>query len=255
MPSGRRHDSITLWTLPWVVGLTFERTRNGVLTLAVAGGFLFSGLMFGPDLDIYSRQYQRWGPLRWMWLPYRRHMRHRSFWSHGPLVGTVGRVLYLVAWLGIGGIVAALVCAIAAYGLGKLPDWHQAVEQIVNGGWLWLGRSLQQDAPLWIALWIGLELGAMSHSLCDWLGSAYRRLRRPRRAVRPVVSAPQTAVSQTSAPQTSVPKTSAPQASARGAAAPPVTVTVDVLPARPSAADGTPTQEPQLPAFGRWLRR
>ncbi len=249
MPSGRRHDSITLWTLPWVVGLTFERTRNGVLTLAVAGGFLFSGLMFGPDLDIYSRQYQRWGPLRWIWLPYRRHMRHRSFWSHGPLVGTVGRVLYLAAWLGIGGIVAVLVCAIAAYGLGKLPDWHQAVEQIVNGGWLWLGRSLQQDAPLWIALWIGLELGAMSHSLCDWLGSAYRRLRRPRRAVRPMVSAPQPSTPQTSASKTSVPH------STRGVAAPPVTVTVDVLPARPSAAEGSPTQEPQLPAFGRWLRR
>jgi uncharacterized metal-binding protein len=241
MPSGRRHDSITLWTLPWVVGLTFERTRSGVLTLVVAGGFLFSGLMFGPDLDIYSRQYQRWGPLRWIWIPYRRQMRHRSFWSHGPLVGTVGRVLYLAAWVGIAGMVAALVCAIAAYGLGKLPDWHQALGQTVNGGSDWLGRSLQQDAPLWIALLVGLELGAMSHSLCDWLGSAYQRLRRPKReeprAVLPVVSSPDQ------------------RQPARKPAQSAPAVTVEVLPNNAVDPGGAPPREPQLPAFGRWLRR
>lgn len=72
MPSGRTHDRITLWALPFVTGVAFWQTKSGHLTLLITGGFLFGGLMFGPDLDIYSRQYQRWGFLRFIWLPYQK---------------------------------------------------------------------------------------------------------------------------------------------------------------------------------------
>jgi uncharacterized metal-binding protein len=247
MPSGRRHDSITLWTLPLVAGVTFERTGNGTLTLLLSGGYLFSGLMFGPDLDIYSRQYQRWGPLRWIWLPYRRHLRHRSFWSHGPLVGTAGRVLYLLAWLGLGGVAIALVGAIGAYFLSRLPDWHQVLQQCVNSGSQWAGQSLQQDFSHWLAVLIGLELGAISHSLSDWLGSAYYRLRRPRRArvvtpVRPTVS-----------PMLPPPKPTNPLQRHPTAGMPPLPPPSPAVP--PPQGDGLSSREPQLPAFGRWLRR
>ena len=63
MPSGQIHDRITLWSLPWIVVVSLLVTRNGSLTLILAGGFLFSGLMFGPDLDIHSIQFKRWGIL------------------------------------------------------------------------------------------------------------------------------------------------------------------------------------------------
>ncbi len=41
-----------------------------------------------------------------------------------------------------------------------------------------VGRSLVQYDTEYIALFLGLELGAMSHSLSDWGGSAYKRFQK-----------------------------------------------------------------------------
>jgi len=176
MPSGRTHDRITLWSLPLVAGLTFERTQSSGMALLVSGGFLFGGLMFGPDLDVHSRQYRRWGLLRWIWLPYRRSMRHRSFWSHGPLVGTVVRLLYLLVWLVLFGLGAIALSAAVYYALGSLDRWQIMAQQVVTLSVEHGGRSLQQHANELLAIVIGLELGALSHSLSDWCGSRLKRL-------------------------------------------------------------------------------
>ncbi len=165
MPSGRTHDRITLWGLPFVTGLTFGQTQSGNITLIVVGSYLFSGLMFGPDLDIYSRQYQRWGYFRWIWIPYQKTLRHRSVLSHGPIIGTTLRILYLACWLGILGIFLL--------GIAQL---------VWDVGWSWqllvqlAKRSLTQHPAEWIALYLGLELGAISHVISDWGSSAYKRL-------------------------------------------------------------------------------
>jgi uncharacterized metal-binding protein len=163
MPSGRTHDRITLYALPFVAGVTFWQTRSSNATLLVAGGFLFGGLMFGPDLDIYSLQYKRWGFLRWIWLPYQKSLRHRSFFSHGPIIGTTLRVVYLGCLLAILAIFALTIAE-------KL--WN------IVFNWQDLGRSLLQYDTEYIALFLGLELGAMSHSLSDWGGSAYKRFQK-----------------------------------------------------------------------------
>ncbi|BAZ70335.1 MAG: metal-binding protein [Pelatocladus maniniholoensis HA4357-MV3] len=167
MPSGQTHDRITLWALPLVAGATFVQTKSGNLTLLVAGGFMFGGLMFGPDLDIYSRQYQRWGLLRWIWIPYQKSLRHRSFLSHGPIIGTTLRVIYLS---GVVGILVILVTVVAQM-LGN-GDWsRQILSEIVK-------RSLLNHSLELLALLLGLELGAMSHSLSDWSNSAYKRVQK-----------------------------------------------------------------------------
>ena len=163
MPSGRTHDRITLWSLPVVVGLSFELVRSTHLTLFVSGGFLFSGLMFGPDLDINSRQFQRWGWFRWLWQPYQTSLNHRSFLSHGPLIGTALRVLYLLTWL--------VVTVALALAIDKIFDLEWRILGLVEIGW----RSLSQYYIEVIALLVGLELGAMSHSVSDWISSAYKR--------------------------------------------------------------------------------
>ncbi|WP_066382816.1 MULTISPECIES: metal-binding protein [unclassified Anabaena] len=167
MPSGRTHDRITLWALPVVAGVCLWLTRSGNVTLLVAGGFLFGGLMFGPDLDIYSRQFQRWGVLRWIWLPYQKSLRHRSFLSHGPIIGTMLRVLYLSSLLAI---LAVVILAVVQQ-LGNVSVSWQDVEGS-------LGRSLASYGTEFLALFLGLELGAMSHYLSDWGGSAYKRFRK-----------------------------------------------------------------------------
>ncbi|MBW4675856.1 MAG: metal-binding protein [Desmonostoc geniculatum HA4340-LM1] len=164
MPSGRTHDRITLYALPFVAGVTLWQTRSSNATLLVAGGFLFGGLMFGPDLDIYSVQFQRWGFLRWIWLPYQKSLRHRSFLSHGLIIGTTLRIIYLGCLLAI---LAIFVLVIAQ----KLWNFNFTWQDLGGS----VGRSLVNYDTEYIALFLGLELGAMSHSLSDWSGSAYKR--------------------------------------------------------------------------------
>jgi len=156
MPSGRTHDRITLWSSPFIAGLTFGYTQSSDLTLIVPE-FLFSGLMFGPDLDLHSVQYKRWGPLRLCGYPTKNSTPPIAL-VHGLIVGTTLRVLYLASWLGILGI----------FGLG--------IAQVWDVGWNWqllaqVAKASTQYASEWIALFIGLELGALSHSLSDWGGS------------------------------------------------------------------------------------
>ncbi|MFN6468533.1 MAG: metal-binding protein [Nostoc sp. SerVER01] len=167
MPSGRTHDRITLYALPFVAGVTFWQTRSSNATLLVAGGFLFGGLMFGPDLDIYSVQFQRWGFLRWIWLPYQKSLRHRSFLSHGPIIGTTLRIIYLGCLLAI---LAIFILVIAQ----KLWNFSFTLQDL--GGTI--GQSLLDYDTEYVALFLGLELGAMSHSLSDWSGSAYKRFQK-----------------------------------------------------------------------------
>jgi uncharacterized metal-binding protein len=159
MSSGKTHDRITFLSLPLIALPTSAITDSSNLTLIVSGGFLFSGLMFGPDLDIYSIQYQRWGHLRWLWLPYQKLLPHRSVWSHGPAIGTTLRLLYFLG--------AVMVLAVIPLTLAQLIwglVWEGLPQTLIQLVW----QNYRQEA---IALVIGLELGAMSHSLADWLSS------------------------------------------------------------------------------------
>lgn len=171
MPSGRIHDRITLWCFPFVVWLAFWATRSPVLTLITALSFLVGGFMLGPDLDIHSVQYKRWGLIRWIWIPYQTMLKHRSRLSHGPIIGTALRVVYLSGW-------------IALFTIGLIEG--------LNGWWnaqlTWQGLRPSFHALLnrylveWLAILIGLELGSISHSASDVVGSYFVRKKRHKRS-------------------------------------------------------------------------
>lgn len=167
MPSGQTHDRITLWSSPFIAALTFSQTRSSPLTLLITGSFLFSGLMFGPDLDIESCQFQRWGMLRYLWLPYQKSLRHRSFLSHGPFFGTALRILYLGSWLFLLLVLSLFVAQFAGQATWKSAD-------IFN----YVLRSLANYPREYIAVFLGLEMGAMSHSFSDWCNSFYKEFRK-----------------------------------------------------------------------------
>lgn len=164
MPSGRTHDRITLWLLPVVTLVTYGLTRSGDKTLIVAGSFLFTGLMFGPDLDIHSRQFIRWGWFRALWIPYQKALNHRSVFSHGLIIGTIIRVLYITNLVLV---LTLLFLVVTQLLLGWQWNWQRLAEDGV--------RSLFKHSAEFIALFVGMELGSMSHSFSDWGGSAYKR--------------------------------------------------------------------------------
>ena len=127
---------------------------------------MFGGLMFGPDLDIYSIQYQRWGYLRFIWLPYQKSLRHRSFLSHGPLIGTTLRVIYLCGIVTATGILILLI----AEKLFMTWSWQEVAQSLLE--------IINSHSTEFLALFVGLELGAMSHSISDFSNSAYKRFKR-----------------------------------------------------------------------------
>lgn len=166
MPSGSTHDRVTLWSLPIVAGVTFGQTRSSQITLFVSTGYLVGGLILGPDLDIYSLHFQRWGLFKYLWLPYQQSLAHRSFLSHGPIIGTVVRIIYLTTWIAVIGI---LVISIGQM-WGAKWDLSQFLDR--------LGGSLFVHKLELLSLFIGLELGAMSHYITDWGNSTYKRVKK-----------------------------------------------------------------------------
>ncbi len=164
MPSGRTHDRVTLWSVPWITLGTLILTREGNLALIVASAFLFSGLLFSPDLDLRSRPFQRWGWFRFIWIPYQKMLSHRSTLSHGVIIGTIVRLIYLFT---IVLLVAMLGVAIAQLIFGFDWNWQTFFQLVFN--WIILNPKSA------IALVVGLELGAISHILADRIGSSYKR--------------------------------------------------------------------------------
>src|SRR5205085_9433533 len=117
-------------------------TNSVALAATATGAMLFGGLMFGPDLDILSRQYTRWGPLRLLWWPYRVVFRHRSRWSHGIIFGTLIRVVYFAAMLTL--VACAAIYLRATFGAGAPADYGAVVRawRAIEAGALMQGHTL-----------------------------------------------------------------------------------------------------------------
>jgi uncharacterized metal-binding protein len=122
------------------VAIASDHADIGIIATA---SYYLAGMYLSPDLDLVSRPYKRWGFLQWLWLPYQRLIpRHRHWLSHGPVIGSAVRLLYLAAWLS--------------------PIWvlFPVLHQIQ-----WSGVT----APNVAAFLVGVELSALNHLLLDGL--------------------------------------------------------------------------------------
>jgi uncharacterized metal-binding protein len=149
MANGRQHDRAT-WLLALPYGLLCWPWLGPAGVGVGALSFLLGGLLLSPDLDTRSNPTRRWGPLGLLWWPYRRGLPHRSLLSHSPLLGTAGRLLYLMAVILL--LSAALV-PLGAPSPGTL---------LVAGSRLW-----SEQQPLLVAALVGLEASSWLHLIQD----------------------------------------------------------------------------------------
>ena len=172
MPSGRTHDAITVLLAAPTFAAAWGATGSLVLACVATGAMLFSGLMFGPDLDIQSRPYARWGLFRFIWWPYRVMFRHRSRWSHGIIFGTLIRIVYFAAVVSL--LVWSGILLRAWFGAsGALPGWHEITQAWHAIEYHAAAYGIGRSAVL--AALAGLWWGAASHTLTDVFWSVVRK--------------------------------------------------------------------------------
>ncbi|MEQ1922676.1 MAG: metal-binding protein [Pyrinomonadaceae bacterium] len=166
MPSGRTHDVITVFLALPAFAATYAVTRNPFASATVAVAFIFGGVMFGPDLDTVSRQYSRWFIFRFLWYPYRSFFKHRSRFSHGLIFGALIRVVYFLGVLTIAVYVAAVAWYVFTGGdAPAISDFAYA--------WRSIGAFIRTNLVdnFMLLAFIGLWLGAASHTFTDMAGS------------------------------------------------------------------------------------
>ncbi len=166
MPSGKTHDAVTFILTAPTLAAAWSIGGSIPAALIVAFGFLFGGLMFGPDLDTVSKQYTRWSFLKLLWFPYQVFFKHRSRWSHGLIFGTFLRVIYFVGVLTL----LAFLFSYVYMGIsgGELPSLLEFAKS-----WRKIGDVVRIafGENVFVSLFIGLWLGAASHTLTDMAGS------------------------------------------------------------------------------------
>lgn len=172
MPSGKTHDKITWYATPVILTLSWLIVHRLDLSLTTTLSFTFAGLMFSGDLDVKSVQYKRWGWFRGVWIPYQKLISHRSPLSHGPVLGTLTRLVYLSVWLFL---FMALLTQVAHW-----FEQRQLVSQSLNLLQV-LVQSLHSRPEIFGAGLIGLWLGALSHTWADELGSTVKKRLRKRK--------------------------------------------------------------------------
>jgi len=167
MPNARTHDAITFMLAAPAAAAAYAATGHAAAAVIVGVSFLFGGLMFGPDLDTVSRQYSRWGVLRFLWFPYRSFFSHRSRFSHGLILGALLRVFYFAGVLTLLAFVVAYLYA--SYTGGRLPRLND-----ISTVWQPIGRFVHSylgGSEFYLLAFVGLWLGAASHTFTDLAGS------------------------------------------------------------------------------------
>lgn len=171
MPSGRTHDLITLALTPAVFAGAQYYAGDMWLAATATGAMVFAGLMFGPDLDLDSKPYRRWGPLRFLWKPYQMALPHRSPLSHGLVLGTIFRILYFVAVVAL--LAATILYVRQRYLYGAQTTWGAQFERVS----LDLGAFWQRtDKQVAWAAFVGMWIGAAAHTVSDVIYSFAKKL-------------------------------------------------------------------------------
>ena len=161
MPSGIVHDRITIVTAAASVPVwwALSASHDPAPLCFVLGSYVFSGFWLSDDLDTKSTAYKRWGILKWLWLPYRKLVPHRSWLSHGMGIGPMLRAIYFMfmLWLAAKGVLWL------ANREGAHFNRDAILENYWHNGLAW--TLAHPSYTLWIMT--GLVFGGVVHSVAD----------------------------------------------------------------------------------------
>lgn len=100
MPNHETHEHVGLATVP-VVAIGMYYFDASVATTAITSALYIAATYYlSPDLDhdVGAASYRRWGIFRFIWYPYQKIIKHRSWISHsGPISATI-KLVYLLLW-------------------------------------------------------------------------------------------------------------------------------------------------------------
>lgn len=166
MATGKEHDQGILVFTVVVGAVTYYFTKDIFISFLMTAGHLVGGLFLSPDLDLASLAYYRWGFFKGVWKPYQSVIPHRSWFfhrnvlSHAPIVGSLGRVLYL-------GVIVFFVLWLIDN--AAKTTWGVALWNFLNKNRLTL-----------IYLFLGLEVSAWVHLAMDIAATNWSKSRRRR---------------------------------------------------------------------------
>ncbi|NJK78393.1 MAG: DUF2227 family putative metal-binding protein [Chloroflexaceae bacterium] len=174
MPGHATHDKIANVAVLAIAPLSFatlrllgdDPTAAYTGTLIMVGAHLFGSWLLSPDLDLDSAVDDRWGPLRFIWVPYMKLIPHRSFFSHSGF-SAVLRLLYLYAAIMI--VLLILGGLPSLFGIATIP-YH-----LLFFDWLW-GTVRDTTRPA-ILIVVGVVMSDLVHVLADQLIRSRRRRR------------------------------------------------------------------------------
>lgn len=164
MPKGKTHDQITfLCLLPSLAG-GYYIFKDAGLTAAFTLSMLITSLFLGPDLDTKSINYFRWGILRFLWIPYRKLIPHRSILSHSFILAPIARILYLL-----------LIISVSLIGLNLIFNGFNEIDIFITQ----LNSSLNKLVNykmLILAILSGMLWGNAQHIIADYGVSIYKKI-------------------------------------------------------------------------------
>ena len=169
MPNAPTHDAITLITAAGADIAYFQLAPHPNLTLAAlfTASYLFAGYACAGDLDLDSKEYRRWGPLRAIWWPYRQCVPHRSWMSHGLVMGGVIRVGYLAT-------VCTMVFWLSLWIVSRLGS-HIDPNQVTQTEWISVFSFVRLHPEWTAALLSGFILAGSAHSIADGISTWFKR--------------------------------------------------------------------------------
>jgi uncharacterized metal-binding protein len=169
MPNAPAHDLITVVTAIGadVAYVHYSPHPDPMLATLFTAAYLFAGYACAGDLDLNSREYRRWGLLRFLWWPYRNLVPHRSWISHGLIFGGVIRVLYLA-------VATTLAFWLGLWGYGRLGP-HVDASSATESGWNTLLTWVNMHPYLTASALTGFILAGTTHSLADFIYSGLKR--------------------------------------------------------------------------------